>query len=239
VDNKARDVELMLARYPNPTHDDLVRAVDEAGLKLYCCRRYILTPEIVYYEMENRPVIEGVRPVSEAVAVEARNRLEGDFMFGLCSSATEEAPSSLTGSAKVEVAPAPVLEPRMTMIIPQPYLSQASRTTQRTVMPPIPAPQQRSSNPVSTAPASLLPLIPPLQTLQAGINQERAIVPNQQQFIPLAEPEPEPAKEEEFKLPTALGIPTYNPPLEHEPVMVAVGARHHTEVISGVTFLAI
>lgn len=230
VDNKARNVELMLARYTTPTHDVLVQAMDDCGLELYCCRRYILAPEIVYYDMENRPVIEGVRRASEAVAMEARQRLEGDFIFGICKPSMGEGTATspmLTSNIFPNVTPTPIsVIPTMSKIIPQPLLS-----IQGMAAAPIP---------ISAATSSAVPQpVQILQGLQSGINVGAAGV-NQPPIAPVLIPLTEPIGAKPFEVPTEIGIPTYNPPQqEYKKVMVAVGARHHSEVLSGITFLAV
>ena len=242
VDNKARNVELTLAGHKKPTIEVLRRAMDDEGLTLYCCRRYILAPEPVYYNMENRPAIEGVRQVSEAVAMEASQRLEGDFIFGSCDrSTTRSAPTMSATASESGTGVLPLVVPisaaTTSRIIPQPLLM--GRAPSMIPFPTIPLPSAISLPTAVPLPGLAgadprsVPSAVQLQGLQMGINQAF----DQELFTPILE-EAEPAAVQGFQVPTEVGIPTYNPPAQSKPVMVAVGARHHTEVISGVTFLA-
>lgn len=213
LDNKANDVEDIIKGYPKPTNATLVKAMDDAGLIMYCCRDRFLSPEIVYYNMENRPVIEGVRPVNEAIAIEAHQRLDGDFMFGVSSRPARSDSDFTFGPTTVQG------------VIPQAN-SVASSSTFRI----IPGPSLRSY-------AGITPTNSNLRSLQSGVNQPTA----QPVVAPVVPPEgvvPEAAVPKTFNVPIEVGIPVYNYPLVSKPVLVAVGARHHAEVISGVTFLA-
>lgn len=219
VDSKVKELYLALEGYPKITREILSRNMDDVGLKLYCCRRYVIAPEIAHMNMENRPVIEGVRQVSEAVAMEARQRLDGDFIFGFCErpmARFEQVPV-----APVDATPASsVLPIPVSTIVPQGLNFATGGGLPSIPLPSIPAPALSGPAPSSS-----------LATLQMGVNQLGGAASNI--VLPLPQ-----VAERPFVAPTAVGIPTYNAPINAKPVMVPVGARHHVEVISGVTFLA-